>query len=93
MRNLQEWFESEEHQELLKLLDEERQQALQKYQNLSESDKLEFVHAILHIICEEEKKGCSHRSLMDSLGIYPSGFWITELSEVHNAMYSAYHKS
>lgn len=93
MRNLQEWLESEEHQELLKSLDEEKQQAIQKYHNLPESDKLELVHAILHIICEEEKKGCSHRDLMNALGIYPGGFWITELSEVHSAMYSLHHKS
>jgi hypothetical protein len=28
---------------------------------------------------------------MDELGIYPAGFWIDHLMEVHNALYGYYH--
>jgi hypothetical protein len=28
---------------------------------------------------------------MSELGIYPAGFWITELMNVHNALWSFYH--
>ena len=28
---------------------------------------------------------------MDKLGIYPSGFWVDHLMEVHNSLWSYYH--
>jgi hypothetical protein len=28
---------------------------------------------------------------MDALGIYPTGFWIDNLMDVHNALWSYYH--
>jgi hypothetical protein len=31
------------------------------------------------------------RGLMDELGIYPAGFWVDHLMEVHNALYGYYH--
>jgi uncharacterized protein YutD len=29
--------------------------------------------------------------LMDELGIYPAGFWVSELLTVHNALWGYYH--
>jgi hypothetical protein len=29
---------------------------------------------------------------MDELGIYPAGFWILELMDVHNALWSEFNK-
>jgi hypothetical protein len=59
---------------------------------LSESDKIDMVGGIFYIICKAEEKGVSHRGLQDALGIYPSGFWVSELLTVHNALYEYYDK-
>jgi hypothetical protein len=58
---------------------------------LSESDKIDMVQAICHIMCKAESEGTSHRGLLNELGIYPSGFWVDHLMEVHNALWSYYH--
>lgn len=58
---------------------------------LSEADKLDMVQAICYIMCKAEEQGTSHRGLMDELGIYPSGFWIDHLMDVHNSLWSYYH--
>ena len=67
------------------------QRALEKYSMLSEDDKYDLVQAICYIMCKAEKDGISHRGLMDELGVYPAGFWITELMDVHNSLWSYYH--
>ena len=67
------------------------QRALEKYSMLSEDDKYDLVQAICFIMCKAEKDGISHRGLMDELGVYPAGFWITELMDVHNSLWSYYH--
>lgn len=58
---------------------------------LSEEDKLDMVQAICTIMCNAEREGTSHRGLMDKLGIYPTGFWIDNLMDCHNALWSYYH--
>lgn len=85
---LQEWWDSDACKQLQKEQEESLQRAVGKYHMLSESDKIDMVQAICYIICKAEEEGTSHRGLMDSLGIYPSGFWVTELMDVHNALYS-----
>jgi hypothetical protein len=42
-------------------------------------------------MCKAEREGCSHRGLQDKLGLYPAGFWIDGLMDVHNALWSYYH--
>jgi hypothetical protein len=42
-------------------------------------------------MCKAEKEGVSHRGLQDALGIYPAGFWVSELLTVHNSLWSYYH--
>jgi hypothetical protein len=88
---LQEWWDSESCKQLQKESEEAKQRAVRKYFMLSESDKLDMVQAICHIMCKAEKEGTSHRGLMNALGIYPTGFWVDGLMEVHNAMWSYYH--
>jgi hypothetical protein len=88
---LQEWWDSESCKQLQKESEEAKQRAVGKYFMLSESDKLDMVQAICHIMCKAEKEGTSHRGLMDELGIYPTGFWVDHLMEVHNALWSYYH--
>lgn len=58
---------------------------------LSEEDKMDMVQAICHIMCKAEQEGTSHRGLMSSLGIYPAGFWVDNLMDVHNALWEFYH--
>lgn len=58
---------------------------------LSEEDKYDMVQAICTIMCKAEQEGTSHRGLQDALGIYPAGFWIDGLIDVHNALWSFYH--
>jgi hypothetical protein len=89
---LNEWYQSDSYKQLQETSEATVQRALEKYSMLSEDDKYDMVQAICHIMCEAEKKGVSHRGLMDELGIYPSGFWILELMDVHNALYSEFRK-
>jgi len=88
---LQEWWDSDAYKEMQKADEEAKQHAVGKYFMLSESDKLDMVQAICLIMCKAESEGTSHRGLMDELGIYPTGFWVDGLIEIHNAMWSYYH--
>ena len=88
---LQEWWDSDSCKEMQKANEEARQRAIGKYFMLSDSDKLDMVQAICYIMCKAESEGTSHRGLQDALGIYPEGFWISELMDAHNALWSYYH--
>ena len=89
--SLEQWWDSEAHRQLQESLKASVQKAVGKYHMLSEEDKYDMVQAICHMMCEAEKKGTSHRGLQDALGLYPQAFWITELMDVHNALWSYYH--
>jgi hypothetical protein len=89
--SLKEWWASDACKEMQKANEEAKQRAVGKYFMLSESDKLDMVEAITSIICKAEKEGVSHRGLQDALGIYPAGFWVSELLTVHNSLWSYYH--
>jgi len=58
---------------------------------LSEEDKTDMVEAITYIMCKAESEGTSHRGLQSALGIYPGGFWVNHLMDVHNALWTYYH--
>ena len=90
-KSIQEWWDSDACKELQKSNEEAKQRAVGKYFMLSESDKLDMVQAIFYILHKTEEEGTSHRGLMDALGIYPSGFWVSELLTVHNSMWSYFH--
>jgi hypothetical protein len=90
-KSLQKWWDSDDFKKLQKDLEEGKQRAVGKYFMLSESDKLDMVQAICYIMCKAEEEGCSHRGLQDELGIYPAGFWIDHLMDVHNALWSFFH--
>ena len=88
---LQEWWDSDACKELQKSTKEAQERAVGKYFMLSEEDKIDMVEAICYIMCKAEKEGCSHRGLQSALGIYPGGFWVDYLMDVHNALWSYYH--
>jgi len=88
---MQEWWASDACKQLQKENEEAKQRAVGKYFMLSESDKLDMVQAICLIMCKAESEGTSHRGLQDALGIYPGGFWVSELLTVHNSLWSYYH--
>jgi len=90
-KSLQEWWNSDSYKEIQKKNEEAKQRAVGKYFMLSEEDKLDMVQAICTIMCKAESEGTSHRGVMDALGIYPAGFWIDNLMDVHNALWSYYH--
>jgi hypothetical protein len=90
-KSLQEWWDSDAFEKLQKENEEAKQRAVGKYFMLSESDKIDMVQAICYIMCKAESEGTSHRGLQDTLGIYPAGFWIDNLMDVHNALWSYYH--
>ena len=90
-KSLKEWWDSDACKQLQKDLEEGKQRAVGKYFMLSEEDKLDMVQAICYIMCKAESEGTSHRGLQDALGIYPSGFWVDQLMDVHNALWSYYH--
>ena len=87
---LQEWWDSDACKNLQEASEASVQKAVGKYHMLSEDDKYDMVQAICYIMCKAEKEGVSHRGLMRELGIYPAGFWITELMTVHNALWTEY---
>ena len=89
--SFQDWWNSDAFKELQKSHQESLERAVGKYFMLSESDKLDMLQAICYIMCKAEQEGTSHRGLQDALGVYPSGFWVTELMDVHNALWSYYH--
>jgi hypothetical protein len=89
--SLKEWWDSDACKELQKSNEEAKQRAVGKYFMLSEEDKLDMVQAICFIMCKAESEGTSHRGLMDELGIYPAGFWVSEMMTVHNALHGYYH--
>ena len=89
--SLEQWWDSEAHKQLQEASEAIVQRALEKYSMLSEDDKYDLVQAICYIMCKAEKDGISHRGLMNELGIYPVGFWITELMDTHNALWGYYH--
>lgn len=88
---MQEWWDSDACKELQKANKEARERAVGKYHMLSEEDKIDMVEAITYIMCNAEKQGTSHRGLQSALGIYPGGFWVNYLMDVHNALWSYYH--
>ena len=88
----QEWWDSDACKQLQKDLEEAKERAVGKYHMLSEEDKLDMVQAICTIMCKAEEEGTSHRGLQNALGIYPTGFWIDNLMDVHNALWSYYRK-
>ena len=88
---LQEWWDSDAFKEMQKANKEARERAVGKYFMLSEEEKIEMVEAICYIMCKAEREGTSHRGLQSALGIYPGGFWVDHLMDVHNALWSYYH--
>ena len=88
---LQDWWDSDAYKAIEKESQESLERAVGKYHMLSAHDKYDMVKAICHIMCKAESEGTSHRGLMDTLGIYPEAFWISELMEVHNSLWSYYH--
>jgi len=89
--SLQEWWDSDACKQLQKEHKEAKERAVGKYFMLSEDDKLDMVQAICTIMCKAESEGTSHRGVMDALGIYPAGFWVDDLMDVHNALWTFYH--
>ena len=89
---LQQWWDSEAFKDLQEASEQSVQKAVGKYHMLSSEDKYDMVQAICYIMCKAESEGTSHRGLMDELGIYPEGFWITELMDVHNSLWSEFNK-
>ena len=88
---MREWWASDSFKELQKANEEARQRAIGKYHMLSEEDKIDMVEAITYIMCKAEDEGTSHRGLQSALGIYPAGFWVNHLMDVHNALWTYYH--
>jgi len=88
--SFEDWWNSDECKAIQKESQESLERAVGKYYMLSAQDKYDMVQALCHIICKAEKEGTSHRGLMDKLGIYPEGFWISELMTVHNALWTEF---
>ena len=88
---LKEWLDSDDCKQIQKANEEAKRRAVEKYFMLSEEDKLDMVQAICIIMCGAEEEGTSHRGLMDKLGIYPTGFWVDHLMDIHNALWTYYH--
>jgi hypothetical protein len=90
--SLKEWWDSDACKNLQEASEASVQKAVGKYHMLSSEDKYDMVQAICYIMCKVEKEGVSHRGLQSALGIYPEGFWITELMDVHNSLWSEFQK-
>ena len=90
-KKLSEWWDSDSFRQIQEANRKATERAIKKYHKLSEEDKLDMVEAITYIMCKAESEGCSHRELQSALGIYPAGFWVDHLMDVHNALWTYYH--
>ena len=90
-KKLAEWWDSDSFRQIQEANRKATERAIEKYHKLSEKDKIDMVEAITYIMCKAEREGSSHRGVMDALGIYPSGFWVDHLMDVHNALWTYYH--
>ena len=90
-KKLSEWWDSDAFKELQKANKEAQERAVGKYFMLPEEERIEMVEAITYIMCKAESEGTSHRGLQSALGIYPGGFWVDHLMDVHNALWTYYH--
>jgi len=90
--SLKDWWESDTFKQFQKAHQEDLQRAVGKYHMLSENDKIDMVQAICYIMCKAEQERTSHRGLQSALGIYPGGFWVDYLMDVHNALWDYYHE-
>ena len=90
---LEEWWNSDSFKKIQEANRKATERAIKKYHKLSEEDKIDMVEAITYIMCKAEREGCSHRGLQHELGIYPAGFWVNHLMDVHNALYSYYQEN
>ncbi len=88
---LEEWWQSSACKQLQDDHQKQLERAVGKYFMLSDDEKYDMVNAICHIMCKAEREGCSHRGLQDELGLYPAGFWIGDLMDVHNALWTHFH--
>jgi hypothetical protein len=88
--DLQNWWQSDTYKQFAKAHQEDLERAVGKYHMLSENEKIDIVQAVCYIICKAEQEGTSHRGLQYALGIYPGGFWIDNLMDVHNALWTYY---
>jgi len=88
---LQDWWNSDAYKEFAKAHQEDLERAVGKYHMLSENEKIDMVQAICYIMCKAEQEKTSHRGLQSALGIYPGGFWVDYLMDVHNALWDYYH--
>jgi hypothetical protein len=79
-------------EELNKAHKESIQKSVGWYMDLSSDDKYKAVEALCYLITKAERDGTSHRGLMSKLGIYPEGFWIDGLMDIHNSLWSEYNK-
>ena len=91
---LKTFWDSAEAKQIRRELDTARNNSIQKsiewYNNLSQEEKYYTVQGLLYTIISSEKEGSSHKILQSKLGIYPEGFWIDELDELHSILYNHY---
>ena len=90
-KKLSEWWDSDSFRQIQEANRKATERAIKKYHKLSEEDKIDMVEAVTNIMCKAEMEGTSHRGLQDALGIYPAGFWVDHLMDVHNALWTYYH--
>jgi len=94
--DLNTFFNSPESIKLREDLKKAHNESIQKsvgwYKMLSSEDKYKAVEALCYIITKAEREGTSHRGLMSKLDVYPEGFWIDGLMDIHNSLWSEYNK-
>lgn len=86
----QDWWDSDAYKQFAKAHQEDLERSVGKYHMLSENEKMDMIQAVCYIMCKAEQEGTSHRGLQHALGIYPGGFWIDNLMDVHNALWTYY---
>lgn len=86
------FWDSDNLKELREAMQESQRRQLREslgyYTQLPAQDKFMAVQAVLHIILENSKLGGSHRTLQSELGIYPEGFFLYDLLDIHNILYT-----
>lgn len=67
-------------------------ESLEAWDALDLDHRMHYLQAISYLILRAERRGCSFRELIGDMGLYPEAMMVTELLDIHNALWSHYHE-
>ena len=66
-------------------------ESLEAWDDLDLDHRMQYLQAISYLMLRAERRGCSFRTLINDLGLYPEAMMVSELLDIHNALWSHFH--